>query len=89
VASRGLSHQVIDEELDQRVVEGLTSGDFDALRGLPRKQLNGGPGTPEILNWITVASAMAPTNMELIDYQPCYRSVAGTGHGVAFGYWSK
>ena len=26
--------------------------------------------------------------MELIDYLPCYRSVASTGNGVAFGCWT-
>jgi hypothetical protein len=25
--------------------------------------------------------------MTLIDYVPCYRSEAGTGHGVTFAYW--
>jgi 3-O-methylgallate 3,4-dioxygenase len=89
VASGGLSHQVLDEELDHQVIDALVSGDFDTLSSLPRKRLNIGPGTPEILNWITVAAAMAPTNMELIDYLPCYRSVASTGHGVAFGSWTR
>jgi 3-O-methylgallate 3,4-dioxygenase len=88
IASGGLSHQVVDEELDQQVVDALGSGDFKILSGLPRKRLNAAPGTPEILNWITLAGAMAPTNMELIDYLPCYRSIAGTGHGVAFGCWT-
>jgi len=88
VASGGLSHQVLDEELDQQVIKGLKAGDFDGLSKLSRKRLNIGPGTPEILNWITVAAAMAPTKMDLIDYLPCYRSVASTGHGIAFGCWT-
>jgi hypothetical protein len=88
VASGGLSHQVVDEELDRQVVAALRSGDFSTLGNLPRTRLNIGPGTPEILNWITVAAAMAPINMKLVDYLPCYRSVAGTGHGVAFGRWT-
>lgn len=87
VASGGLSHQVLDEELDRAVIAALTGGDPEALRALPRARLNRGPGTPEILNWITVAGAMAPTAMTLVDYLPCYRSVAGTGHGLTFGYW--
>jgi 3-O-methylgallate 3,4-dioxygenase len=58
------------------------------LRNLPRAQLNRAPGTPEILNWIAVAAAMSPVKMTLVDYLPCYRSAAGTGHGVTFGYWS-
>jgi hypothetical protein len=88
VSSGGLSHQVIDEELDRRVIKALVAGDRDTLIALPRERLNGAPGTPEIINWITVAGAMAPTRMTLIDYQPAYRSLAGTGHGLTFGYWA-
>ena len=87
VASGGLSHQIVDEELDRGIVDALVSGDGDALRNQSRARLNRGPGTPEILNWITVAAAMAPSQMTLVDYLPCYRSLAGTGHGLTFGYW--
>ena len=87
IASGGLSHQVIDEDLDRKVTMALVDGDAQALRSLPRAQLNRAPGTPEILNWITVAAAMAPKTMTLVDYLPCYRSAAGTGHGLTFGYW--
>ena len=87
IASGGLSHQIVDEELDRTVIDALVAGDAKAMRGLSRAQLNRSPGTPEILNWVTVAAAMAPLQMKLIDYLPCYRSLAGTGHGVTFGYW--
>ena len=87
MASGGLSHQLIDENLDARVVAGLTSGDFNDLTEITAAQLNGAPGTPEILNWVTVASAMKPVKMTLIDYIPAFRSLAGTGHGLAFGFW--
>ena len=86
-ASGGLSHQIIDEELDHRVIDGLQEKDWDNLSTLPRDRLNGAPGTPEILNWLVAAAAMDPLPMSLIDYQPCYRSMAGTGHGVTFGVW--
>lgn len=89
IASGGLSHQIVDEELDKLVIDALVSGDASALRALPRKRLNRGPGTPEILNWVTVAAAMAPTKMTLVGYTPCYRSAAGTGHGICFGYWKN
>lgn len=87
MASGGLSHQVIDEDLDQAVITALTQGNPEALTSLDRDRLNASPGTPEILNWVIVAAAMEPKTMQLIDYQPCYRSLAGTGHGVTFGYW--
>jgi hypothetical protein len=87
IASGGLSHQVIDEGLDRTVIKALENNDTDVLCDLPRDALNRGPGTPEILNWIAVAGAMAPSGMTLVDYLPCYRSVAGTGHGLTFGYW--
>lgn len=86
VASGGLSHQVMDEELDREVVAALKTQDAEVLCSLPRDRLNGAPGTAEILNWIAVAAAM-DMPMTLIDYVPCYRSVAGTGVGVAMGYW--
>ena len=87
MASGGLSHQIIDEELDHSVIDALVGCDVKALCSLDRDRLNGAPGTPEILNWVAVAGAMAPTGMTLVDYVPCYRSLAGTGHGITFGYW--
>jgi aromatic ring-opening dioxygenase catalytic subunit (LigB family) len=87
LASGGLSHQVCDEEFDRVVVEALTKSDIDTLFSLPRDRLNFSPGTPEILNWIAAAGAMKEAPMTLIDYVPCYRSPASTGHGVTFGYW--
>lgn len=87
VASGGLSHQLLDEELDTTVVKALTGGDKATLCSLPRERLNRGPGTPEILNWVAVSAAMAPTTMTLVDYVPAYRSLASTGHGLTFGYW--
>ena len=87
MGSGGLSHQVIDEELDQLVIDALQSGDAETLCSLDRQRLNRAPGTPEILNWVACAGVMQPRTMTLIDYVPCYRSTAGTGHGNTFGYW--
>ncbi len=46
-------------------------------------------GTSEIKNWVPVAGAMADLGfpMSLVDYVPCYRSLAGTGNAMAFVYW--
>jgi hypothetical protein len=87
MGSGGLSHQIIDEELDRTVIEALLEGDTDVLCSLDRQRLNRAPGTPEILNWVACAGVMEPKTMTLIDYIPCYRSLAGTGHGNTFGYW--
>lgn len=89
LASGGLSHQILDEELDQQVIAALKDKDEEILTSLPRDRLNRAPGTSEILNWVALAGAMGKgkEQMTLIDYVPCYRSVAGTGHGVTFAYW--
>ena len=86
-ASGGLSHQIIDEELDRTVITAMLDKDVETLSYLPRERLNRAPGTPEILNWVVVAGAMEREDMTLIDYIPCYRSKAGTGHGVTLAYW--
>ena len=88
IASGGLSHQIVDEELDREVIAALSGANAATLRGLSRERLNRAPGTPEILNWVVAAAAMAPIKMTLVDYLPCYRSMAGTGHGLTFGYWA-
>ncbi|MPZ13007.1 MAG: hypothetical protein GEU73_01040 [Chloroflexi bacterium] len=87
MASGGLSHQIIDEELDHTVIDAMMERDEETLSSLSVERLNRAGGTPEILNWVTVTAAMEPVGMTLIDYVPCYRSLAGTGHGVTFGYW--
>ena len=86
IASGGLSHFVINEELDQSVIKGLESRDTEGLFGLPREHLNS--GSSEIRNWITTSGATEHMDFHLIDYAPCYRSPAGTGCAMAFAYWS-
>lgn len=87
IASGGLSHQVVDEELDRSVIDALVKGEEAPLRKLSRERLNRAPGTPETLNWLVAATAMAPVKMRLLCYEPAYRSLAGTGHGLTFGVW--
>jgi hypothetical protein len=87
IASGGLSHFVIEEDLDQQVLAALQEGDSDRLLGLPVEHFES--GTSEIRNWIALAGAMQDTRlrMELVDYVPCYRSIAGTGNAMAFAQW--
>ncbi|MEX2431677.1 MAG: extradiol ring-cleavage dioxygenase [Dehalococcoidia bacterium] len=86
LASGGLSHFVVDEELDQMALEGMKSKSSVKLASLPRERMNS--GNSEIRNWITVAGATEHLEMELYDYVPCYRSPAGTGCAMAFASWS-
>lgn len=85
IASGGLSHFVIDEKLDRRVLAALVAGDSGPLCTIPRKHLRS--GTSEILNWITAAGALESLRASVVDYIPGYRSAAGTGAGMAFVYW--
>ncbi len=85
VASGGLSHFVIDEDLDQQVLTALGSRDAAALAALPPEKLNS--GNSEIRNWIAVAGAVEHLGMPVVDYVPCYRSPAGTGCAMGFARW--
>ena len=53
LASGGLSHVVIDEDIDAMVIDGLKNKKPEVLFQLPRKKLHG--GTSEILNWVALA----------------------------------
>jgi 3-O-methylgallate 3,4-dioxygenase len=86
IGSGGLSHFVIDEDLDHQVIKALQAKDVDAVQALPRTRLNS--GTSEIRNWLAAAGAVEHLDMQLIDYVPCYRSPAGTGCAMAFAQWA-
>jgi Catalytic LigB subunit of aromatic ring-opening dioxygenase len=85
MASGGLSHVVIDEEIDRTTIQALLRKDTRELFALPRPKLKG--GTSDILNWVALAGAMESEKMELIDYITTYRSPAATGCGMAFAVW--
>lgn len=87
LASGGLSHFVIDQDLDQKVLSAMASGDESALTEIPENIFK--VGTAEIKNWFPVISAMnaAGRKFHQVDYVPCYRSEAGTGNAMAFVYW--
>lgn len=86
VASGGLSHFTVDETLDGNVIRALREKDADALQSLPREQLNS--GSSEIRNWICAAGALAHLDLQWVQYSPGYRTPAGTGTGLCFGYWA-
>ena len=87
MASGGLSHFVIDEELDQSVLAAMEGRDEESLARLPENVFK--VGTAEIKNWVPVSAAMNAEGRRYhqVDYVPCYRSEAGTGNAMAFVYW--
>jgi hypothetical protein len=85
LASGGLSHFTVDEELDRGVLAACKSNDGEVLSSIPVEKLNS--GSSEIRNWITVAGAAAHLKHDWQEYIPCYRSAAGTGCGMGFAVW--
>jgi len=86
VASGGLSHFTIDETLDNDVIRALREKDASWLQSVPREQLNS--GNSEIRNWICAAGAVEHLDLKWVHYAPGYRTLAGTGTGLCFGYWA-
>ena len=84
--SGGLSHFVVDEELDRKTMKALGEADAETLTTLPRHRLQS--ATTEILNWVATQGAMGNVKMEGITYEPGYRTPAGTGCGCAVGHWA-
>lgn len=85
VGSGGLSHFIVEEEFDRKIIAALKSGDAETLRSLPTKSLNS--GSSEIRCWITAAGAFNHLQNQWMDYVPARRTPAGTGCGLTFGTW--
>lgn len=87
IASGGLTHFVIDEQVDKTFLDALAAKDFDPVFDLGEATFR--DGTSEMKNWMPVAGAMAQLGLEphVLDYVPCYRSEAGTGNAMGFVYW--
>jgi Catalytic LigB subunit of aromatic ring-opening dioxygenase len=87
VASGGVSHFVVDEAFDRRLLTAMQKRDYKVLAEEPDVHFRS--GTSETKNWLVVAGMLAETklDMDLLDYVPCYRSEAGTGSGMAFATW--
>lgn len=86
-ASGGLSHFVIDEALDERLLTAIAKRDVATILDEPEAHFQS--GTSEIKNWIAAMGALEGTDLafKLLDYVPCYRSLAGTGNAMAFALW--
>jgi 3-O-methylgallate 3,4-dioxygenase len=86
VGSGGLSHFVVDEDLDHAVIDACRRNDAAVLQSLPRRKLNS--GSSEIRMWICAAGASEHLDVKWSSYTPGYRTPAGSGTGLGFLYWS-
>ena len=86
IASGGLSHFVVNDDLDQQILEAMRTHDETTLRTLPVEQLDS--GTSEVRNWIAAAGAGEKLEHRWSEYIPAWRTPAGTGVGLAFGLWT-
>jgi len=85
LASGGLSHFLVDEDLDRAILKALAGKDAAFLKALPRNKLHA--GSSEILNWVAVAGAAEGIDLDWFEYVPGYRTPAGTGTGMSFATW--
>jgi 3-O-methylgallate 3,4-dioxygenase len=85
LASGGLSHFVVEEDLDRPVIEALHRKDTAFLGGLDPRRLKA--GSSEIRNWIAVAAAASDLDLDWLSYTPSYRTPALTGIGLCFAKW--
>jgi hypothetical protein len=87
IASGGMSHFVVDEDLDRGFLDAMKRNDANALMAIPPYMFRS--GSSELKNWIPVTGAMNEVGlaMSFLEYQPLYRSAAGTGSGMGFAIW--
>lgn len=85
IASGGLSHFVVDEALDRKVIQAIREKDSATLAALDPKLLQA--GSSEIRNWLVVGEMARELDLEWVEYVPGYRSPALTGTGLAFAAW--
>lgn len=86
IASGGLSHFVVDPELDLGLLRALEQRDEAAIAAMSLEDFQ--HGTSESLCWFTGGGACEGLSMELLAYVPAYRTIAGTGCGMAMARWT-
>lgn len=86
LASGGLSHFSIDEEVDRQAIAAISAHDVNAIAAIPRNKLNS--GNSEIRNWFALSGATTHLQRKSLEYIPAYRSPAGTGTGMCFAAWA-
>jgi len=82
MASGGLSHFVVDETFDLALIDALRRNDLDFFRNAPLTKLMS--GSSEMRNWICLAGALGPMQLQWVSYAPGYRTPALSGTGLCF-----
>lgn len=86
VASGGMSHFRVEEDLDRAVIDAIKRKDIAYLGALKPYRLLA--GSSEIRNWIVAAAAVPHLDVTWSAYIPGYRTLALTGTGLGFARWS-
>jgi hypothetical protein len=86
LASGGMSHFRVEEDLDQSIFDAIKRKDMDFLAGLKPYRLLA--GSSELRNWIVAAAAAPHLDMSWSAYIPAYRTLGLTGTGLGFARWS-
>jgi 3-O-methylgallate 3,4-dioxygenase len=85
MASGGLSHFRVEEDIDRGLLEAFRRKDLAYLAALDPRRLKA--GSSEIRNWIAVGAAANDLDVKWTDYVPGYRTLALTGTGLGFAEW--
>ena len=85
MASGGLSHFRVEEDIDRGLLEAFKRRDLDYLAAMDPRRLKA--GSSEIRNWIAVGAAATDLELKWTRYVPGYRTPALTGTGLAFAEW--
>jgi len=86
MASGGMSHFRVEEDLDLSIFAAIKRKDLDFLGALKPYRLLA--GSSEIRNWIVAAAAATHLNMTWSAYIPAYRTLALSGTGLGFARWN-
>jgi hypothetical protein len=85
MASGGLTHFRVEEDLDQAVIAAVRSKDKAALAAVDLRRIQS--GSSEIRNWIVLGGAIAGLDPGWLSYTPGFRTPALTGTGLTFASW--
>ena len=86
MASGGLSHFRVEEDIDRGVLDAIQRKDVEWLGKLDPRRLKA--GSSEIRTWITVGAAATDLDVRWTGYVPGYRTLGLTGTGLGFAEWA-